>query len=333
VNCIRDNTDPAKVKGISFKKAKKIITTPNRKTLADVDSLPFPAYHLLDTLEPYSSSTQDDDYTAVLSSRGCPFKCTFCAYGNEPCRFRSPENVVAELEYLKEKHGMKSFLFFDDTFTLQKRRAIRICELMIDKGLSLDWTTCTRVNLIDREILDLMKRSGCHEIAFGIESGSPTVLRNVKKGVTTDDMRKAAMLCKEAGILFSALVIIGLPGETKDTIQESVDLMKEIDPFYTQFTFAVPFPNTEMYSYYKENDLILTDDWSRYCPIGEPIVRTEALTREQLIELRKSAYLQLLLRPGYLIRKVRLTDWRWNISAFMKLASRVSALTRDKVMR
>jgi anaerobic magnesium-protoporphyrin IX monomethyl ester cyclase len=333
VDAIQSGEDPRSVPGISYMRNAKVVTTENRKTLVNVDTLPFPAYHLVGMLEPYSSSLFDKGYTALLSSRGCPFRCTFCAYGKEPCRMRSPENVVAELEFLKEKHGLERFLFFDDTFTLDRQRAIRICELMIEHKLDLEWATCTRANLVDRETLEVMKEAGCREIAFGIESGSPSVLKTIKKGVSRDQMRNAARLCKEAGILFSALVIIGLPGETRRTVQESVDFIKEIDPFYTQFTYAVPFPNTEMFSYYDENDLILTKDWSRYCTIEQPIARTKGLTYEELVGLRKQAYFQLLLRPGYLLRNVSLTDWRWNWSASRKLMSRVYALARDKVVR
>jgi anaerobic magnesium-protoporphyrin IX monomethyl ester cyclase len=332
VDAVGKNKNLKTVPGISFVKAGKVITT-QKAPLANIDDMPFPAYHLIKTIKPYNSGIFSDNFSAVLSSRGCPFHCTFCAFGRTPCRMRSPDNVVSELEYLKSHFGLKNFIFFDDTFTLNRDRAKKICNLMVERKLDLEWGACTRANLVDAKILSIMKKSGCREIAFGIESGSPKILQTIKKGVSLDAMRLAAGLCRKYRILFSALVIIGLPGETRETVQESVDFIKEIDAFYTQFCYAVPFPNSEMYDYYVKNNFLLSKDWSRFCPIDSPIIRTSELMPQDLVQLRKEAYMQLLLRPRYLLSKVSLTDWSWNVRGASKLLSRIYSIVRDRVVR
>jgi len=261
--------------------------------------------------------------------------CTFCAFGKSKYRVRSVENVINEIKYLKEKFRIKSFLFFDDTISLLSGRTEKLAQAMIDEKLDdLEWVCCTRANLVNFEMMKLMKKAGMKEIAIGIETGSEEILKSIKKGVSLDDIRKVAKWCHELGILFYGLVIIGLPGETKETVEESVKFIKEIDPFYTQFCFSTPFPNTEMYEYYEKNNLLLTKDWSKYFPLSEePVARTEALTGKQLKELRRQAYMKLLLRPMYLLRKIRIFDWKWNIEGLIKIISRIIRVITKKPVR
>ena len=329
----RSREEADALNGISFLKDGCVITTPPAQPVEDLDTLPFPAYHLVGSLDPYFSGIYYDHFTAVLSSHGCPFRCTFCAYGRQKCRLRSPEHVVAELVYLKENYGLKNFLFFDDTFTFNRDRALAICSLIVEKKLDLCWSTCTRANLVDDELMRSMKEAGCAQIAFGVESGSAQILQTIKKGVLLDDVREAARVCRKHNVYFSALVILGLPGETEQTIQETVQFIKEIDPFYTQFTTAIPFPNAEMYSYYAGNGFIVTDDWSKYCTIAEPIVRTEALSTEDLVRLRKKAYMQVVLRPKYLFSRIRWTDWKWTLFAAGSLMKRLYLMFAKNIVR
>lgn len=321
------------VAGVSFIDKGHCVTTKTAKYIEDLDSLPIPAYHLVGTLKPYYSGIYYDCFSAVLSSHGCPYGCTFCAYGRQKCRLRSPEHVIKELIYLKEHYGLKHFLFFDDTFTINRERAIKICDLMIEKQLDLGWSTCTRANLIDDELITVMKKAGCVQIAFGVETGSQVILDNIKKGVKLSEVRQAASLCRTHGIHFSALVILGLPGETEQTINETVNFIKEIDPFYTQFCTAIPFPNTAMYPYYSDNNFIQSSDFSKYCTIGEPIVRTEELSTDDLIRLRKKAYLSIVLRPSYLIARINWKDWKWTLFAAGSLVKRLFLMFTKNIIR
>jgi radical SAM superfamily enzyme YgiQ (UPF0313 family) len=334
LKALEENSDLAGVRGISFKKKGKIFTNPPAELLEKLDCLPFPAYHLLPDLKPYHTGVMGPIFATVITSRGCPFNCTFCAYGKAKYRVRSPENVVEELTWLKEEFNLKNFLFFDDLIGLKKGRMERLCSLMLEKDLKLKWVCCTRANLINREMLKLMKEAGCREVALGVESGSEKVLRRTKKGIELKDIREAAGLIKEAGILFYAMFILGLPGETEETVKETINFVKEIDPFYAQFCFSTPFPNTEAYSYYEKNNLLLTKDWERYFPLGDfPIARTKALSAKDLVRLRKEAYKRLLLRPKYLLSKISLTNWKWNLKGAKEILSRILSILKGKAVR
>ncbi|HDQ25974.1 MAG TPA: radical SAM protein [bacterium] len=323
------------VKGVSYYHNGAVVSTPSAPDTENIDSLPFPAYHLLPSLDVYHTGVMEPPFALVATTRGCPFGCTFCAYGKSKCRERSVESVINELKILKERHGIRSFLFFDDTISIKGGRVEELCRRMKEEGLDkLDWVCCTRANLLDFEMLKAMKGAGMKEIAIGIETGSSEILKNIKKGVSLDDVRRAAKWCKELKIMFYGLAIIGLPGETKETVEETVRFIKEIDPFYTQLCFAVPFPNTDMYAYYDEKGLLLTRDWSKYSPLSdEPVIRTEALSASELKKLRRSAYMSLLLRPAYLLKKVRIFDWRWNIKGIKKVLGRIWAVITDKPVR
>ncbi len=323
------------VPGISYYFDGKITTTKTALEIDDLDKLPYPAYHLLPSLKPYHTGVMQPPFALVATTRGCPFACTFCAYGKSKCRERSVDGVINELKWLQDKFKIKSFLFFDDTISIKQGRIEELCKRMIEEGLhKLQWVCCTRANLITFEMLQLMKKAGMKEIAIGIETGSETILNNIKKGVPLDSIRQVAKWCKQLKIMFYGLAIIGLPGETKETIEETIKFIKEIDPFYTQFCFATPFPNTEMYEYYEKNGYLLTRDWSKYFPLSEePVIRTEKLSVEDLKKLRRYAYEKILLRPLYLLRQVRLFDWAWNIRGFVKIMKRIWRVLKGKAVR
>ncbi|MCX8093124.1 MAG: B12-binding domain-containing radical SAM protein [Candidatus Goldbacteria bacterium] len=323
------------VPGISYYFNGHITTTQPAKEIEDLDKLPYPAYHLLPSLKPYHTGVMQPPFALVATTRGCPFACTFCAYGKSKFRERSIDSVIDEIKWLKEKFKIKSFLFFDDTISIKQGRVKQLCERMIKEGLhKLNWVCCTRANLVTFDMLKIMKKAGMKEIAIGIETGSEQIQKNIKKGVSLDSIRQVAKWCKELKIMFYGLAIIGLPGETKETIDETVKFIKEIDPFYTQFCFATPFPNTEIYQYYKSNGFLLTEDWSKYFPLSDqPVIRTEKLTAEELKELRQKAYEKILLRPMYLLRQIRPFDWAWNIRGLVKIIGRILRVIMKKPVR
>jgi radical SAM superfamily enzyme YgiQ (UPF0313 family) len=341
--CVRDPDGGVKeeldflvnVPGISFYNRGKIVTTLPAKEISDIDTLPYPAYHLLPSLKPYHTGVMNSPFALVQTTRGCPFLCTFCSFGKTKCRERSVESVISELKYLKDKFKIKSFLFFDDTISIKKGRIEELAQRMIEEKLnSLKWVCCTRANLVTYEMLKIMKKAGMKEIAIGIETGSETILKSTMKGVTLDEIRRAAKWCHELGIMFYGLAIIGLPGETKETVKETVNFIKEIDPFYTQFCFSTPFPNTDIYEYYEKNNFLLTKDWSKYFPLsGEPVIRTQSLTAEELIGLRAKAYSSILLRPMYLLRQVKPFDWKWNVQGIVKITERIIRVLFNKPVR
>jgi radical SAM superfamily enzyme YgiQ (UPF0313 family) len=323
------------VPGISFYVNGKVITSQPAKEITDIDLLPYPAYHLLPSLKPYHTGVMDAPFVLIQTTRGCPFRCTFCAFGRSICRKRSVDSVIREIKFLRDKYKIKSFLFFDDTISIDQERLKELAGRMTAEKLNkIKWACCTRANLLSYDLLKAMKEAGMKEIAIGIETGSAEILKNVEKGVALDDVRQAAKWCKQLHIMFYGLAIIGLPGETKQTVEKTVKFIKEIDPFYTQFCFATPFPNTAMYEYYEKNGLLLTKDWSKYFPLAdEPVIRTQALTPKELKELRAMAYSKVLMRPMYLLRQVRIFDWKWNIAGALKICGRIIRVILKKPVR
>ncbi len=302
--------------------------------LMNVEDAPFPAYDLLPSIEPYHTGVFQDHFVMIQTSRGCPFGCTFCAYALEKYRPRPHQHVAEELKWLKKDFGARNVLFFDDLLALNSARTADLAEQLIKDEVNMDWVCCTRANLTDVPSLKKMRESGCRELAVGIESGSEMILKKINKGVSKDDIRACASACKEADILFYGMTICGLPGETEDTWRETINFIKEIDPFYTQFCFSTPFPNTEMYPWYEENKCLNHKDWSQYSPLAaQPVVRTEALSTQDLIRLRQMAYKEILFRPKYLLSKIRLTDPLWTLKGGWEMAKRGAAVLTGQAVR
>ena len=322
------------VPGVSFKQGGKIIDNKDAELIVNLDCLPFPAYHFLPSLDVYYSGTFGPPFVTVLGSRGCPFNCAFCAYSKALYRARSAESIANEIEWLVKTYQIKDFCFLDDVVTLSSERMIEISKAIIAKKLKLRWSVGIRANTAAYKMLKWMKRAGCDEIAVGVESGSERILKWVDKRVTLGDIRKAAEVCHKLKVKFYAMFIIGLPGETKETVNATISFAKQLKPFYTQFCFATPFPNTRIYQYYKKNGLLLTEDWNQYFPLNtEPVVRTETLSKKELINLRNIAYRKTLFSPKYLFGQISLTDWRWNWRGLQELGKRMFAALNFKPVR
>ncbi|PKK90506.1 MAG: hypothetical protein CVV64_09075 [Candidatus Wallbacteria bacterium HGW-Wallbacteria-1] len=284
----------------------------------------FPAYHLLPSLEPYHTGVSCGTFAMISTSTGCPFKCTFCAYNGTSVTFKEPGQVVDEMEYLVNERGVSTILFFDDLVLLREGRMEAICNEIIGRGIKVKWIACTRANLVRDESIALMKRAGLVEMAIGIESGDPGILESIGKGITVDHVRDACRIIKSHGVLCYGMVILGLPGETRESFEKTMSLVLECDPFYVQFCFSIPFPNTSIYSWYRERNYLFAEKCSDYWPLSDtPMVRTEALGREDLKSMRREAYRRFVMRPSYLFRKIRLDDPMWTFRAGFRLAERI----------
>ena len=321
------------VPGLSYLRCGEMVVTKPAKE-ADINSLPIGAYHLLGSLKPYGTQLLDRPFVSIYTSKGCLFGCSFCAYGKSGFRKRETPHIIRELEYLKDKFGLKSFLIFDDAFTLQREHAVSFCRELVKNKLNLTWSCCTRVDRIDGELLALMKDAGCREIAFGVESGSQKILDACHKGITTGQIKEAARICREAGIKFYCMIVLGLPGETEETIEETKALLEEIMPFYIQFCFAIPFPNTEIYSYFKGKGLLTSFDWAKYCPLNAaPICPTESMSMEALTLARNRLYRHFLFHPAFLWQHVKHSDLKHLLTGSLIFARKTFSLFAGKVLR
>jgi radical SAM superfamily enzyme YgiQ (UPF0313 family) len=240
---------PEKIRGIAFRKSGKLVRTPKVLRVEDLDQLPIPARHFL--------------YQHVSSSRGCAWKCRFCGsprLWEGGTRFRSPEHFVEELDLLYRK-GIRFFYVSDDTFTLKKDRVIQICRQILERGLRITWCAISRVDCVDEEILYWMRRAGCTQISYGVESGSERIRAALNKPISTAAIRKAFDLTVRHGILPRAYFMYGCPGETRETIEETVALMMEIRPLAAVFYILDHFPGTWFYEDLKRRGVLNDDIW------------------------------------------------------------------------
>ncbi|OGX54757.1 MAG: hypothetical protein A2460_07750, partial [Omnitrophica WOR_2 bacterium RIFOXYC2_FULL_43_9] len=264
--------DLSAVSGIVYRENEKIIETKERPFILDLDTLPMPAYHLYN-LSKYSCTLEGTKIPAigVISSRGCPNNCIFCAnrvLRKQTFRFRSPKKFVDEIAFLKNTYGYRAFDFWDDTLTMSKRHITEICQELLQRKLEIQWFARARVNTIDKDVLTLMKRSGCFEIAYGIESGSEKILKTINKGASLQQARQAVRLTAEAGLRISNFFIVSLPGETLNDIDETLKLMEEfsrIDNTRNYYCFAMIYPGTDL-EISAKHEKLLPDDFNWYSP-------------------------------------------------------------------
>lgn len=269
------------VKGIAFQEDGGIVVTEDRELIHDLDGLPLPARHLL----PISRYLALGYPVSIITSRGCPNKCIFCL-GRRMVgfkgRFRSPRLVVDEIEQILSM-GFTRINVADDLFTANKARVRELCDEIRRRGVAFGWSAFARVNTVDLETLKIMREAGCDCVSFGIESGNTDMLKRIRKGITLEQARNAVAWCKEADILPHASFMVGLPGETRETLRQTQAFADELKIAYGYHFFA-PFPGTTVREELGGYDIeILTDDWSRY-DANAPVVRTSRLSPQDMVD-------------------------------------------------
>ncbi len=292
--------------GVTFRKEGEIIRTEESQDYMNLDSLPFPARHLIENTLYRSPDTQNP-LTTVVTSLGCPHKCIFCsvpALTGTNVRFRSPEKVVAELKECVEHYGIREFLFHADTFTLHKRWVIDLCKEIIHQGLDVRWGCNSRVDTIDEERLSWMKKAGCWVVGFGVESGNNEHLHFMKKRATADQARESIRLCRKVGVRSHAFFAFGFPWDTEQSIRELIQFAKELDPDFFDFNLAFPLPGTELDQLVTDKGLVMREKL-RHGGYAVGAVRSETLNAEELERWRKKALWNMYLRPHYIFRTLK----------------------------
>ena len=301
------STDLGEVPGITYRDGGgDVRRNPDRALFEPLDQMPFPARHIAKG-EGYRAGIYSGGYpTAMISSRGCPYRCTFCLwpdilYGHK-FRARSAKNVVDEIEEAVRVYGHDEIYFDDDTFTIDRQRVLDICRMIQERGLEqeVEWTAQCRVDTVDREMLEAMKAANCGYILFGVESGSPKMLKKMKKGITPDKVRQAFKLTREVGIKTQAFFLFGMPGETQETIQETIEFAKELNASSTQFAVAIPHPGTALYQECKTNGWLTSENWADYTS-EECVIETPWLTAREVEEARIRAYREYYYRPQFIV--------------------------------
>ncbi len=282
-----------------------IVFTGPRALNTRLDSLPWPARDLLRN-ELYRSPETQNPLTVIHGNRGCPSACVFCPAGtltDFSVRYRSVENIVAELRECVERFGLREFLFHGDTFTLNKRWTLNLCEAIREAGLRIRWGCNSRVDTMDDERARALKAAGCWVVAFGVESGDEDMLRRMKKNATLDQAREAVACCKRAGLRVHTFFVIGLPWETGETLERTYRFLRELDPDFFDFNIATPLPGTELYEIARREGLFDGGYNPAEAGYASGALRTlSGLTGKDLEAWRRRRLLALSLRPGYIAR-------------------------------
>lgn len=277
--------------------------------VSDLNSLPMPGYHLLDVqlYEQPELSSQASPVAYVETSRGCFGNCIYCNknINGKKLRFKSPERVVEEIEYVLSL-GFKEIHIIDDIFTADMDRAAAICELIIEKGLKFPWYPRggIRVDRVSPELLRLMKKSGCYRIPFGIESGSQRIIDVVKKRITIEQAVEAVLMAKDAGLEVECYFMIGLPTETLDDIEMSIDLAIRMEPHYMKFATTIPLPGTPHFDALDAEGQLKCKEWDKFNFSTKPreIYTHDVLSSEQIEKYSAIAHRRFYLRPSYIVR-------------------------------
>ncbi len=292
------------VLGTTSQKEGKIVRNPDRPYIEDLDSLPFPARHLW----PMEKFRELEDILYLASSRGCVYWCEFCTtvrmHGRK-YRMRSPKNVVDEIEQLHKTYGINKFTFCDDAFTVDQPRTESICNEILQRGLKIEWNCGTRVDMLTKDLLAKMKAAGCISVWFGVESGTQQVLDAMKKGISPELTMKVLGWVREAGLQPVPNVILGFPGETKESAWKTIKFVEKVSPDAVGFyNVATPFPGTPMYDLVKEKGWMRVTDFDMY-DTTKPIFETPQLSMKELGKLREGAFHHYYLRRAYFLDKRR----------------------------
>lgn len=317
---------PGSVKGISYKRNGKIIHNPARPLLENLDSIPLPAYQLfpMSAYHPAVGGYRQVPAISMITSRGCPGRCSFCykdMFGTK-IRMRSAESIVNEIFFLADNYGIREITFYDDTFTASKERTIGFCELLIQKRIHISWSCMSRVDFVNEKILKLMKKSGCHQICYGIESGDEQILRNINKPLLLKKSEEICRLTKSVGIALRTSFMLGNPGETEQSLKKTIDFAIKLKPDIVQFNITTPYPGSEMFNWAKENNYLKTFDWSNY-DLSHMIMNLPSVSSDLVEKYYKLAYRKFYLRAGYILRRiVKALSWQEitiNVKVFFRI--------------
>ncbi len=292
--------------GVSWKLDGQIIHNGERPLIRQLDSLPFPSYHLLpmDKYRPALGAAKRLPAISVMATRGCPGKCSFCyrIFGNT-FRCRSGSRVAEEIFMLQEKYGIKEVCFYDDTFPTVKKEVISFCEEIANRKLDLTWSCFSRIDTFDYNIFSLMKQTGCHQVMFGVESCDPTVLSMIDKKMNVEKVRWVVNSCKAIGLEVRLAFMLGNPGETEESMEENIRFAISLSPDIVVFNMATPFPGTKMFDWAESNGCLRTKNWSHY-DLSIPVMELPTVPSSRVLHYYRTAHRRFYLRPKYVVDRI-----------------------------
>lgn len=308
LEALQHNKPLSEVKGIVWKDEGVPRRNPPRALIQQLDSLPMPALHLF-PMDRYQSASQLRGLRTMhlFTSRGCPFHCAYCngdlIFGRT-FRFHSAERVIAEIRRLRDEFGVDSIQFYDETFTVNRKRILLLCKRLLEERLAIEWACFTRVDMVDEDLLREMKRAGCYQIFFGVETGVPRLLEMIEKGTTLDQARFAFKLCRKVGIETLASFMLTLPTETEEESRQSIKFGLELDPDYVYWLTFTPYPGTRLTTIARQSGTILSTDFASYNVFNSIVYLPEGRSEDEIKRLLAKAYRRFYFRPRYLVRRL-----------------------------
>ncbi len=301
------------IKGLGWKRDGVATVNSPQTDLIDLDRLPFPARHLIDVSKYDHIIGEGSQFFTIQATRGCPAACSFCDIRKTTFRHRDPENVVDEVQVALDM-GIDDLFFVDDTITINKQNVMDICNLIVKRGIKVNFKISSRVDTISPEILEALKRAGCYRIHYGIESATPRHLKYLDKGQTPEKVLRACKWTREAGIGFFAYMMIGIPHETKEEMFATVDFAKKLRPDYAQFSICTPYPKVELYFRMLKEGIVPFDYWQEFAESPSPDFRikfwNKDFTDEELRELQDECHSRFYRSPLYLIKQIaKVRSW------------------------
>lgn len=303
LNIVKNLSNLNSAKGIYYRTSGgEIIKTDFQAPMENLDDLGFPSHDKLDPALYGDPTSKRFPKTMVMGQKACINNCSFCCqpafFGAPSVRKRSVENVLEELKWV-QKLGFKEVMFNDATITSDMKWATDLFEGMIKNKIDITWNCSTRADRLNPEILKLMKKAGCHTIAIGMESVDPVVLKNIRKNLSSEQVREATSLIKQNGIDTIIFCVVGFPGETKKSIEKTISFLKTLDTTFITLGIAVPVPGTEFYRYVESNGYLETRDWSRYDPMQKPVFSYPELSSDEIAYYSRHGLRGFYLRPRY----------------------------------
>jgi radical SAM superfamily enzyme YgiQ (UPF0313 family) len=252
-----------------------------------------------------------EPFVTLVTSRGCPFRCSFCSqiYSGNTLRTHSPERIVADMEEAVRRYGAREVVLFDETFGVRRADALRVCALLGERGLDLRWNARTRIDVLDEELLRALLKAGCYALHLGVESGSQRILDQMNKKITVGQIRETLGLAARLGFRLHAYFMIGWPGETREEREQTLRFSRELPLDWASYTITIPNPLTPLFERAVRDGIIREDYWERYtldsAPGPIPFFASPDCSERCLTRAKQGAYLRFYLRPRVLLRNLR----------------------------
>ena len=315
VNSILNKSDFANIKGLTYKKGKEIIQNEAREPIQDLDAIPFPARHLFKNQKYTYPDALRYPASPIITSRGCPGNCTFCTakfLHGKRFRCRSAENVLDEIESLIKDYGVREIHIWDDNFITNRNRVFAFRDGIIKRNINVlfSFPNGIRADFINRDILKALRDFGTYSVAIGVESGNQNILDMIQKGIKLEQIENAFKLAKEMKLETWGFFLLGLPGEDKNTMKDTIDFAIKLDPDIAKFHVLKPFPKSVVYEQLKAQGLIVDENYIHYGIHTKPVHRLPDVSQEELLEWQQKAYRRFYMRPSKILKEImRLKSW------------------------